>query len=142
MFGRIADRIRSDGFNAEVTAISAGNYYDGIQRGELIPAVMVSVDTRDVNHNRAPIEKSIKKAIRNMPGVTFKRSDFNFYYYTYYITRAEDFERVDKLNKKASTFIEGFWQAIHDLGDAARANNAALAIEAGHAAIINAGMEV
>ena len=47
---------------------------------------------------------------------------------------------VNPINKKSRTFLEGFWQAIHEHGDAARANNAALAIDAGHAAMVAAGM--
>ena len=140
MFERIAGKINKAGFEAFTSVFSAGMYYDGTQHGELFPCVHVSVNVRDVNYNRRPIEKAIKAATRNLDGVTFKQLNHNPYYYSYYIARRVDFERADELNKKSRTFLEGFWQAIHEHGDAARANNAALAIDAGHAAMVAAGM--
>lgn len=140
MFDRIASKIKKAGFDATVTVMSAGLYYDGEQHGELIPCVHISIDVRDVDYNRRSIEKAIKNAIRNLDGVTVRPINNNPYYYSYYIARRVDFDRADALNKKSHAFLEGFWQAIHELGDAARANNAAIAIQAGHVAIQAAGL--
>ena len=139
MFERIADRIKRNGFNAFTSVISAGLYFDGTQHGELFPCVQISVDVRDVDYNRRPIEKAMKIAIRNIEGLEIKQHNYNPYYYTYFIARREDFKRADELNAISRVFLEGFWQAIHEYGDAARDNNAALAIEYGHKAMIDAG---
>ncbi len=139
MFDRIASKVKKAEFDATVTVMSAGLYYDGEQHGELFPCVHVSVDVHEVDYNRRPIEKAIKNAIRNLDGVIVRPINNNPYYYSYYIARRADFERADALNKKSRVFLEGFWQAIHEHGDAARANNAALAIQAGHAAMQAAG---
>lgn len=140
MFDRIAGKIKKAGFDAFESVISAGLYFDGTQHGELFPCVHVSVDVRDVDYNRRPIEKAIKAATRNLDDVTVRTINNNPYYYSYYIARRADFERADKLNAISRVYLEGFWQAIHDHGDAARANNAALAIDAGHAAMVAAGL--
>lgn len=139
MFDRIVSNIKKAGFNAFTTVLSAGLYYDGEQHGELIPCVHVSIDVREADYNRRPIEKAIKNAIRNLPGFTVRPINNNPYYYSYYIARRADFDRADILNKKSRAFLDGFWQAIHEHGDAARANNAALAIQAGRIAIQAAG---
>lgn len=141
MFERIAQKIKKQGIPANKTVMSAGLYYDGTQHGELIPCVHVVVDKAEIDYNPRPIEKAIRQALRNLDGVTFKRQEINPYYYTYWVARSADFERADRLNRISRVYLEGFWQAIHDHGDAARANNAAMAIEAGHAAIKAAGME-
>lgn len=139
MFERIAGKINKAGFEAFESCISAGMYYDGTQHGELFPCVHVSVDVHEVDYNSRPIEKAIKNAIRNLDGVTVRPINNNPYYYSYYIARRADFDRADMLNKKSHAFLEGFWQAIHEHGDTARANNAALAIQAGRAAMQAAG---
>lgn len=139
MFERIASKINKAGFEAFESCISAGLYFDGRQHGELFPCVHVSVDVHEVDYNRRPIEKAIKNAIRNLDGFTVRPINNNPHYYSYYIARCADFERADELNKKSKTYLEGFWQAIHEHGDVARANNAALAIQAGHAAMQAAG---
>jgi hypothetical protein len=140
MFDRIAGKIKKAGFHDAFTSvISAGMYFDGKQHGELFPCVHVSVDVHEVDYNRRPIEKAMKSAIRNLDNVIIRPCYNNPYYYTYFIARREDFERADELNKVSRAFHEGFWQAIHEQGDVARANNAALAIQAGHAAMQAAG---
>ena len=141
MFERIAQNVRKQGIPAHKTVISAGLYYDGTQHGELFDAVLVSIDKTETDYNRRPIERAIKQAIRNKDGITFRPQEYNPYYYTYWIARAADFERADRLNRISRAYLEGFWKAIHDHGDAARANNAAIAIEAGHAAMQAAGIE-
>lgn len=141
MFERIAQSIRKQGIHdAFKTVLTAGLYYNGTQHGELFDAVLISVDKTETDYSRRPIEKAIRQAIRNRDGITFRPQECNPYYYTYWIARAADFNRADQLNRISRAYLEGFWQAIHDHGDAARANNAALAIEAGHAAIQAAGI--
>ena len=140
MLERIAKNIRKQGIPAHKTVLTAGLYYDGTQHGELFDAVLSSIDKTETDYSRRPIEKAIRQAIRNRDGITFRTQECNPYYYTYWIARAADFERADLLNCISRAFLEGFWQAIHDHGDAARANNAAIAIEAGHAAIQAAGI--
>ena len=134
MFERIAQSIRKQGIPAHKTVLTAGLYYDGTQHGELFDAVLISIDKTETDYSRRPIEKAIRQAICNRDGITFRPQECNPYYYTYWIARA------DHLNRISRAYLEGFWQAIHDHGDAARANNAALAIEAGHAAIQAAGI--
>lgn len=139
MFDRIAGKIEKAGFHAFTSVIAAGLYFDGVQHGETFPCVQISVDVHDVDYNRRPIEKAIKNAIRNLDNVIIRPCYNNPYYYTYFIARKEDFERADELNKVSRVYLDGFWQAIHEYGDIARANNAALAIQAGHAAMQAAG---
>lgn len=141
MFERIAGKICKAGFHAFTSVISAGLYFDGIQHGELFPCVLVSVDVHDVDYNSKPIEKAMKIAIRNIDSVTIRRIDNNPYYYSYYIARKADFERADKLNEISRAFLDGFWQAIHNYGDVARANNAEIAIKFGRDAIMAAGLK-
>lgn len=140
MFERIAQSIRKQGIPAHKTILTAGLYYDGTQHGELFDAVLISIDKTETDYSRRPIEKAIRQAICNHDGITFRPQECNPYYYTYWIARTADFNRADQLNSISRAYLEGFWQAIHDHGDAARANNAALAIEAGHAAIQVAGI--
>ena len=140
MFERIATKIRKQGIPAHKTVITAGLYYDGTQHGEMFDAVLISVDKTETNYSRRPIEKAIRQALRNLDGITYRSQDCNPYYYTYWIARAADFDRADSLNRVSRAYLEGFWQAIHDHGDEARANNAAMAIEAGHAAMQAAGI--
>lgn len=140
MFERIAKAIKAHGIPAHKTVISAGLYYDGTQHGELFEAVLISIDKTETDYNRRPIERAIRQAIRNRDGITYRPQECNPHYYTYWIARTADFERADQLNRISRAYLEGFWQAIHDHGDAARANNAALAIEAGHAAMQAAGI--
>lgn len=140
MFERIAEKIRKQGIPAHKTVITAGLYYDGTQHGEMFDAVLISVDKTETDYNRRPIEKAIRHAIRNLDGIAYRPQECNPYYYTYWISRAASFERADELNRTSRAYLEGFWQAIHEHGDAARANNAALAIEAGHAAMQAAGI--
>ena len=140
MFERIAQSIRKQGIPAHKTVLTTGLYYDGTQHGELFDAVLISIDKAETDYNRRPIEKAIRQAIRDRDGITYRQQECNPYYYTYWIARTADFNRADQLNRISRAYLEGFWQAIHDHGDAARANNAALAIEAGHAAIQAAGI--
>ena len=140
MFDRIAQKVTKLGIPAHKTVITAGVYYDGTQHGEMFDAVLISIDKTETDYSRRPIEKAIRQALRNINGITYRPQDCNPYYFTYWIARAADFDRADSLNRVSRAYLEGFWQAIHDHGDAARANNAALAIEAGHAAMQAAGI--
>ena len=133
-FDRIEKALNAAGIHAWKDVFTAGLYYDGQQHGELIPCVWVSVDAYDTNHERKPIERAIKNAIRNKPGITYREHNTNPYYYTYLIATRDDFARADELNRVSRTFLEAFWQEIHDNPNA-RDNNAEAARKAGQAAI-------
>ena len=133
-FDRIKKALNAAGIHAWKDVFTAGLYYDGQQHGELIPCVWISVDAYDTNHERKPVERAIKNAIRNKPGITYRENNTNPYYYTYLIATRDDFARADALREEAKTFLDAFWQEIHDNPNA-RDNNAEAAVKAGQAAL-------
>lgn len=137
MLENIAKKINKQGFSAHTTVISAGLYYDGVQHGELIPCVFVSVEHNKTGHNKAPIEKAIKTAISNNPSLTF-RTVYHPYMYIYEIAEKANFEHANKLQAEANCFLVGFWEEIHN-NPKARENNAEDAIKAGQARLAQYG---
>ena len=137
-FEKILKAIQETGADARETATAAGLYFDGIQHGELIPIIRVTIDKYNnagrYDSTASQTAREARKAAGKFKGVSIREQSHNSYY-IFDIMTEEDRERAANLQKKADLFLNAFWGEIHRQNIAGENQNQEKAVKAGHKAI-------
>ena len=137
-FEKIIKAVQETGADARETATAAGLYFDGIQHGELIPIIRVTIDK--YNHSgrydstASQTARKARKAAGKFKGISIREQSHNSYY-IFDVMTEEDRERAENLQKKADLFLDAFWQEIHRQSVEQEDRNQEKAVKAGHKAI-------
>lgn len=142
LFNRIAAAAKAAGAEARQTATAAGMYHDGTQHGRIYNIIRVSVDKYSGGHynsNAATIAAAARRAIGRYKGVTIKEENHPAFY-IYDVAITADARRAEELDQEAQTFLAAYWEEVHRQHvNGEPDDHGKKAIEAGHAALIEAG---
>lgn len=141
LFCRITEAVKATGAEARKSVISAGLYFDGVQHGELIDCIFISVSKYTGGHyngSAANVAAAARKAAGKYKGIAIKEEPHPGFY-IYIITTKEDRARADALNAESAVYLEAFWNEEHRQHITGEEPNHDKAIDAGHAALIAAG---
>ena len=114
-------RLAAAGYTAESVTMNHGYYYDGTERGESIPAVIVYTEPGE---SILPVVKTMEKA-----GYMVKWWTSRAVAYT-----PADYEKAENLDSVAAAFLDAFWTDLHNNPKHGE-NNAQKAIQAARLAI-------
>lgn len=117
----LKNRLTAAGYTAESVTVNHGYYYDGIEHGESVPAVVVSVE---YGESIIPVVNAMEKAGYMVKWWTGRAAAYT----------PANYERAERLEKVANTFLDAFWKDLHTHPEHGE-NNAQEAIQAARLAI-------
>ena len=99
------ETLRKHGIRSTINEFSFGVYYDGEQHHESYPGLFIECD----NYNQYAAIESILERNKN---IVIEYRNYNTLHKRIMI--ASDYKKAMKAQEKANTFLDAFWQAIHE----------------------------
>lgn len=136
MLEKLQNILHAAGVEAHETVRSAGLYYDGTQHGELFPCILVCNDYHKTGISGTDLDNMIAGYLRRARLAdiyTIEHCGHQYYNIRRVMIRS-DLDSAKHLDKVSDTFLNAFWQCLHD-DPTARDNDAERARIAGRLAI-------
>lgn len=136
MLEKLQNILRAAGVEAHETVRPVGLYYDGTQHGELFPCILVRNDYHKTGISGTDLDNMIAGYLRRARLAdiyTIEHCGHQYYNIRRVMIRS-DLDSAKHLDKVSDTFLNAFWQCLHD-DPTARDNDAERARIAGRLAI-------
>jgi len=136
MLENLQNILHAAGIEAHETVRAAGLYYDGAQHGELFPCILVCNDYHTTGISGADLDNIISRYLRRAKLADIYAIEHcgHQYYNIRRVILRSDLCSAKHLDKVSETFLNAFWQCLHD-DPSARENDAERARIAGRMAV-------